>query len=239
MSDMAGTEASVEQAGTGVEQAAGGAPSQVEGAQQAQATEAQPDPRVMQRLDQLGETLQGMATAFQQSGQQQEQGDPFAEFGGEEFVTQLGEQAGVDPQELMQTFRQAAAAEAQKMVGPIQEQLKNQAFVELEGRYPDMQDPTKAAALLDTSERYATEFAHSAGLPAQAVPALALSPAFVELVYKAEMADRHAAAQGASGEQQEVQLEGASAAGGGGNEPSRQERIVNAGGGPATGFSWT
>lgn len=242
------TEGSVQETGAG---GVGGAgePSQVEGAQQQQASEAPPDPRVMQHLEQLGSQIGQMTEQFgpviehfQQ--QAQPEADPFAEFGGEEFASQLGEQMGMDPQQLRDTLGSMIDSRAQELIGqhvaPIAEHLRIEGFKQLEGQYADMRDPQKAEQIWNSAESRAAEIAHNAGLPAQLAPAM-MTPQFVELVYKAEMADQHAAAQSAAGEQQqqEVQLEGSS--GGGPSQSGEQslaERLHAArpGGQTASGF---
>jgi hypothetical protein len=236
---MAMTDGAVQQT-DGAQTGAEGA-SQAEGVQQQQATEAQPDPRVMERLDQLGgqigqmfEQFGPVVEHFSQQGHQQ--ADPFADFGGEEFATQLGEQMGMDPAQLQSTFREMAQSEAQRLVqqhiAPIAERQRIEGFEKLEGQYADMRDPQKAEQIWNSAETRAAEMVHNAGLPAEVAPVL-MTPQFVELVYKAEMADQHAAAQSAAGEQQgqEVQLEQSGAAAPAPGEPSRAEQIVGAGGG--------
>lgn len=239
------TEGAVQE--TGAAEAGGEGASQTEGVQQQQAAESQPDPRVMGRLDELGGQVGQMLEQFgpvMEHFQQQGQGeaDPFAEFGGEEFASQLGEQMGMDPQQLRDTLGSMIDSRAQELIGqhvaPIAEHLRIQGFQQLEGQYADMRDPQKAEQIWNSAEQRAAEIAHNAGMPAQLAPAM-MTPQFVELVYKAEMADQHAAAQSAVGEQQgqEVQLEESGAAAPAPGEPTRQERIVNAGGN-AGGFAW-
>ena len=190
-----------------------------------------------QRFDQLRNDLPSLLDTGEQGGEggEQEGGQPdYAEVAQRlmDEAAQAGEitpeslqqivdaQVQVGVQQAMQTVLPEALQQA---LAPVHDRFLQQEADELEERYPALRDDQQ---LQQAVVQEAVQFADSLG-----VPELARSPQFIEKMYLAKMArEGKTAAVPASGDDAALEGAGAAQGGGGDEEPSVVDQIVNAGG---------
>lgn len=156
-------------------------------------------------------------------------GTPEGETEGDEFdlASLFGdneetERGGLDPKALQQLIETQVQARLDEKWGPLSEQVRSiQVGLDAEAltaRYPELAKPEIAQPVVDA----ARELAEKAGNPE-----LATNTKVLELIYKAQMADKYAAGEKPAGAEEGFDLERAGGAGPAkGDEPNIAERII-------------
>ena len=167
------------------------------------------------RMQELRSDIVPMLESLRQPSEPEpEEADEFAELFAQDYGDQLGEQAqGLDPDQLRSAFQKVV----QDTVGPQREELRewrlDREAAELEGRFPDLQKPEVAREIVGQAQAVAQAFGN---------PEMARQPKFIELIYKASMADQRAAQETPAGSQGGIELESA-----GGAAPTSEEDAQN------------
>lgn len=180
---------------------------------------------VLERFDGLQSNVERLQEMFTQ--QQAGEGDP-EEGGADEFDAEglFDLDNGMDPQEaqqlLAQLVDQRTSAAVQKALAPVMERVNGiQVGLDAEqlaAKYPALATKEGAEPVVNAARALAEQLGN---------PALANNMQVLELIYKAQMADQHAAGERPAGGDKQFELERAGGAGpAAGDEPNIAERIV-------------
>lgn len=175
--------------------------------------EAEISPALQSRLDELAgqvTELRGMVPQYrplsEQVGQQNQppqEPDPYQQPGFQEPVDPYYDPQQ-DQQQAMQQLEQYISQQVQQGVQQqVTPWIRQQQAVELETKYPDLQNPQVAGPLVEEAARFAQQLGS---------PELAGDPRFIEKLYLAQKAMTDAAQQTAADGDNGVHLEGAGAA---------------------------
>lgn len=177
---------------------------------------------VLERFEDLGGRMERMEQQFSRfgepEGQEEEPADDFADF----------DLDGMDPQQAQQVLQQIVDARLQEALGqhiqPLSEQVRGiQVGLDadaLVARYPELGKQEIAKPVVEAARAFAQEAGDES---------LATNTKVLELIYKAQMADKRAAGEVPAGGEQQFDLERGSGAGpAAADEPNIAERIVKA-----------
>jgi len=172
------------------------------------------------RMDQLQETLLARLGGDEPEAEAEET-DWNALLFGEEADPEVEQQRALDPEGLQQMIDARAQAMMDAQLPALQQQIQSiQVGLDAEqltAKYPDLADPAIAGPVVSAAK----ELAEALGRPD-----LAQNMQVVELVYKAQRADKYAAGEQPVGAEQGFELERAGGAGPAGVEPSIAERVI-------------
>jgi hypothetical protein len=182
---------------------------------------------VFERFEQLTPRLEGLEQTVSRLA------EPAEEEGGDEFEIDLdslygppedGEQQErqLDPQALQSMIDARAQQLLQQHLDPLQQQVRSiQVGLDAEAltaRYPDLAKEEVAGPVVEQARALAEAMGN---------PALAQNTQFVEVIYKAQMADARAAGERPAGAEEGFELERAGGAGpAAGEEPSIADRLI-------------
>lgn len=181
---------------------------------------------VLERFDGLQSNVERLQEMFTQ--QQAGEDDPAAEGDDDEFDAGglFDLDNGMDPQEaqqlLAQLVDQRTSAAVQKALAPVMERVNGiQVGLDAEqlaAKYPALATKEGAEPVVNAARALAETLGN---------PALANNMQVLELIYKSQMADQHAAGERPAGADKQFELERAGGAGpAAGDEPNIAERIV-------------
>ena len=192
---------------------------------------------VIDRVDQIGERLgsfeERFASRFEEpEAEQQDTG--FEEFDADGLLDDGGD---MDPQAAQQLLGkivdQRTGKAVQEAVGPLMQQIQDMQIGldadALAQRYPELSKQEVAEPVVQAARQLAEQMGQ---------PELARSPQFIEVIYKAQMADKYAAGEVPVGDEQEFDLESAAGSGPQGVEANIAERIVKARGRSSGSYDW-
>lgn len=181
---------------------------------------------VLERFDGLGGRMEQMeqrlAAAF----------EPEAEEGDDEFAFNLDSlfegqepeaaQGQINPAALQQLVQQGSQAQIERALGPLLARVQQMEVgldaERLAAQYPDLAKAEVAGPVVEQAQKLARALGQ---------PELATNTDLIEVIYKAQMADKYAAGERPVGGGQEFELERAGGAGPAqGDEPNIAERIV-------------
>ena len=168
------------------------------------------------RMQELRGDILPMLEGLRQPSEPEPEVDEFAELFAQDYGDEVGEQAqGLNPDQLKAAFQQVV----ENTVGPQLQELRewrlDQEAAKLENQYPDLQKPEVAREIVGQAQAVAQAFGNAE---------LARQPGFIELVYKASMADQRAAQETPAGSEAEIALEAAGGAAPAGGDPDDQIR---------------
>lgn len=179
---------------------------------------------VLERFDGLTPRFERLEQSVQSllGTPEEPEGDEFdlASLFGDNEETERG---GLDPKALQQLIETQVQSRLDEKWGPLSEQVRSiQVGLDAEAltaRYPELAKPEIAQPVVDA----ARELAEKAGNPE-----LATNTKVLELIYKAQMADKYAAGEKPAGAEEGFDLERAGGAGPAqGDEPNIAERIIS------------
>lgn len=216
-------EVAVEQGAAGGEGAAG-----EQGGAQAPGLDLSP---LTQRFDGLDGRMSRIEEIAQQFAQQGHEGQQGQESAGGELDALFDDQSGeMTPAQAQALLQQAMQPHLQSQVAPLLDRLQTaeQRLSEVQmgldaealtARYPALADIKVAGPVVDQARQLAD---------AMGQPALATSIPFIEVVYKAQMADKYAAGEVPAGVEKQFGLESGAGANpqNGTPEPNIAERII-------------
>lgn len=175
---------------------------------------------IMERMDGIGSTIEQLRASLTPAEEAEAE---------EEFdYTSLFEDADAespqfDPQAVQQMIQQEAQRLIEAQMAPMTEQIRNiQVGLDAEqlvAKYPDLNDDAVVGPVVQAAQALAE---------AVGDPSLAQNPQVVELIYKAQRADKQAAGERPVGAEQGFDLERAGGAGPAAVEPNIAERVITA-----------
>lgn len=169
---------------------------------------------VMQHLEGLGSRMERFEQTFAQQAQGQQDGQDDGGLGGEDFdLTGLFDvDNGLDPQQAQQMLSQLMQSHTQQAIeaatAPLMERINGiQTGLDAEqlaARYPELATREGAEPVVNAARALAEHVGD---------PSLATNMQVIELVYKAQRADKYAAGERPAGVEQGFELERAGGAG--------------------------
>ncbi len=183
---------------------------------------------VLERFDGLGSRLEQLETrlaaSFEPEAEEEPADDGFA-FDLDALYGEPAEQAqqgAINPQALQQLMTQGSQAQIERALGPLMQRLESMEVgmeaERLAAKYPELGVMETAQPVVDAAKRLAESAGH---------PELVNNMEFIELVYKAQRADKYAAGERPVGGEQAFELERAGGSGpAAGDQPNTAERII-------------